>query len=126
MISTPSLKILYERATEAMTQHLQNTLDQLIGLIAHEIADKCMLEIGKRKADLEAKSNAIPQAATRCANDSNNMLKLNQVQQRVALSRSTIYLMVKEGNFPKPVKIGKRAVAWSEASISRFLAERSR
>ena len=44
-----------------MTQHLQNTLDHLIGLIAREIADKCMLEIGRRKAQLEAQSNAIQQ-----------------------------------------------------------------
>ena len=108
-----------------MNQALQNTLDQLITLIAREIADKCMLEIGKRKANLEVQSNVIPQTAAKRVNESNNMLKLNEVQQRVALSRSSIYLMVKESNFPKPVKIGKRAVAWSEASITRWLAERS-
>ena len=57
------------------------------------------------------------------------ILRLPAVKARTGLSRSTIYQRVAEGNFPKPVNLGKRAVGWLESEISQHLAalvERSR
>jgi predicted DNA-binding transcriptional regulator AlpA len=39
------------------------------------------------------------------------MLNAATVCELVSLCRSTVYMMVKDGAFPKPVKIGKRRVA---------------
>lgn len=50
-----------------------------------------------------------------------SLLRLPAVQARSALSRSTIYQRVLEGTFPKPVKIGPRAIAWTEESIDRWI-----
>jgi prophage regulatory protein len=44
------------------------------------------------------------------------------VQQRVGLSRSTLYLLISRGEFPAPVKIGARAVAWESAAIDEWIA----
>ena len=38
-------------------------------------------------------------------------IKLPEVSKRVAKSRSAIYKAISEGKFPKPYKIGDRAVA---------------
>ena len=47
-----------------------------------------------------------------------------QVLQATALSRSTVYAMMKVGRFPKPMKLGERAVGWSEAEIADWLESR--
>ncbi len=56
-------------------------------------------------------------------------LKLPEVRIRTGKSRSSIYQGVNDGTFPKPIRIGRRAVAWIEAEIeahnqSRIAASR--
>lgn len=50
-----------------------------------------------------------------------NILRLPTVKQRTGLSRSTIYLRISEGRFPKPVSLGGRAVGWIEAEVNDWL-----
>ena len=47
-----------------------------------------------------------------------------EVEARTGLSRSTIYAMMAAGAFPAPVKLGLRAVGWSEAEIAAWLNNR--
>jgi prophage regulatory protein len=49
------------------------------------------------------------------------ILRLPAVKTRTGLSRSTIYLRVSQGTFPKPVSLGARAVGWVEAEIQEWL-----
>jgi prophage regulatory protein len=51
-------------------------------------------------------------------------LRRKQVEARTGLSRSTIYLYIKNGAFPKPVPLGPRAVGWLESDIGDWIAER--
>ena len=46
------------------------------------------------------------------------------VNARTGLSRSTIYLRMAEGRFPKSVCLGGRAVGWIEAEIDDWLQQR--
>ena len=41
-----------------------------------------------------------------------------------ALPKSTMYLAISRGEFPKPIKISKRAVAWDLAELEAWLAAR--
>ena len=52
------------------------------------------------------------------------ILRLPAVKASTGLSRSTIYLRVSEGTFPKPVSLGGRAVGWLEAEIQEWLQRR--
>lgn len=52
------------------------------------------------------------------------ILRLPAVKTSTGLSRSTIYLRVAEGTFPKPVSLGGRAVGWLEAEIQDWLRQR--
>lgn len=49
------------------------------------------------------------------------MLRLLAVKARTGLSRSTIYLRVSQGTFPKPVSLGARAVGWVEAEVQEWV-----
>ena len=50
------------------------------------------------------------------------LLKIRDVCERTALSRSTIYEKIRANKFPPPVKIGERAVAWREGDVLEWLA----
>lgn len=52
------------------------------------------------------------------------MLRRKEVEQITGRSRSSIYDGIATGTFPKPVKIGARAVAWPESVIRAWIAER--
>lgn len=50
------------------------------------------------------------------------ILRLPAVRTRTGLSRSTIYLRISEGSFPKPISLGGgRAVGWIEAEVDDWL-----
>lgn len=48
-------------------------------------------------------------------------LRLPTVKNRTGLSRSTIYLRIAEGDFPKPIPLGGRAVGWLEAEVNEWI-----
>jgi prophage regulatory protein len=52
------------------------------------------------------------------------MLRRPEVEQVTGMARTTIYDGMAAGTFPKPVKIGARAVAWPESVIRNWIAER--
>jgi prophage regulatory protein len=49
------------------------------------------------------------------------ILRLEKVKDRTGLSRSTIYLRIQEGKFPRPISLGARAVGWLENEIEAWL-----
>lgn len=57
----------------------------------------------------------------RGANMPQAILRLPAVKARIGLSRSSIYLLVSKGSFPRPVSLGARAVGWLESDIEGWL-----
>ena len=51
-------------------------------------------------------------------------LRLPEVMARTGLSRSTIYVRLEQGRFPRPVSLGGRAVGWIEAEVDEWMRER--
>jgi prophage regulatory protein len=49
------------------------------------------------------------------------ILRLKKVKDRTGLSRSTIYLRIQQGTFPRPISLGARAVGWLENEIEAWL-----
>ena len=58
------------------------------------------------------------------AEKSQALKRLPDVLNRVGYSRSTIYQLIADGKFPKPVSLGARAVAWLESDIDAWIAAR--
>ena len=54
----------------------------------------------------------------------NSLLRLPVVKERTGLSRSTVYLRIAEGNFPRPISLGARAVGWLESDIEDWIQNR--
>ena len=52
------------------------------------------------------------------------LVRLPEVIQRTSLSRSTIYEMMAERRFPRPVKLNLRSNGWIEDEIDAWLDSR--
>jgi prophage regulatory protein len=53
------------------------------------------------------------------------ILRLKEVIATIGLGRAAIYQMQREGKFPKPVKIGVRAVGWIAEDVLAWIARRA-
>ena len=51
-------------------------------------------------------------------------MKLDELKTTTGLSRSSIYDKVKKGDFPAPVKLGERSVAWVAEEVDLWLDAR--
>ena len=59
-------------------------------------------------------------------NDTDRLLRREEVEAQTGLSRSAIYRLMRAGKFPEPIKIGQRAVRWPQSELNEFLASRPR
>lgn len=50
------------------------------------------------------------------------LIRLPEVQRKVALGRSTIWLWIKQGRFPKGMKLSRNVHVWHAHDIDRFIA----
>lgn len=48
-------------------------------------------------------------------------LKLKEVMEKTALSRSAIYRKMNEDQFPQSISLGDRAVAWVESEVDEWM-----
>ncbi len=51
------------------------------------------------------------------------LLKIKEVIKLTRLSKTTIYQMAKDGQFPKPMKLGKRSSGWFEHEIEQWMQD---
>lgn len=52
------------------------------------------------------------------------LLRLPDVEAAVGLRKSSIYEGMRNGTFPHPVKLSRRAVCWPESRIQEWIAAR--
>ena len=56
---------------------------------------------------------------------STRLLRLHDVSVAIGMKRSWILQKTKDGEFPKPIKLGERAVAWRESDIIEWIKHRA-
>lgn len=49
------------------------------------------------------------------------LLRLPQVLAHVPIGRSTLWAWVREGRFPKPIKLGPMTTAWRASEVDAWL-----
>ena len=52
------------------------------------------------------------------------LLRLPEVRTRTGLPTSTLYALMADGKFPKPVKLSARSVAWPESGVTDWITSR--
>ncbi|MCE2541050.1 MAG: AlpA family transcriptional regulator [Acidobacteria bacterium] len=54
------------------------------------------------------------------------LLRLPAVLEKTGLRRSVLYALMTPGEFPRPLRIGARAVAWLEDEVDEWIRKRPR
>lgn len=54
----------------------------------------------------------------------NRLLRLPDVESKTGKSKQAIYAAIRAGTFPDPVPIGRNSVAWLEAEVDQWIADR--
>ncbi len=52
------------------------------------------------------------------------LIRLPTVMGSTGYGKSMIYKLIKEGQFPKPIQLGARAVAWVDEEVEAWIRER--
>jgi prophage regulatory protein len=68
----------------------------------------------------------MPNTNTRASSDApdrqpGRLIRLQEVISRTCLSRTEIYRRIAAGTFPTNIRVGLRAVAWSESEIDDWI-----
>ena len=54
------------------------------------------------------------------------LLDRHEVERMVRKSRSALYQAMADGEFPKPIRVGKRSVRWFEDEVLGWMESRER
>ena len=57
-------------------------------------------------------------------NMTDRLLRRRQVEETTGMSRSSIYRLMQEGDFPPPVKVGIAGVRWRESDVTAWMESR--
>ena len=49
------------------------------------------------------------------------ILRMKDVCSELGVSRASIYRLLESGSFPKPLKLGKRAIGWERDNIQQWV-----
>jgi len=52
------------------------------------------------------------------------LVRLPEVEGMTGCKKSTIYQMIAEGRFPRPVRLSARHVAWPESAVLTWVQDR--
>ena len=50
-----------------------------------------------------------------------NFLRIKDVMKKTGIAKSTIWLWVSEGKFPKPIKLSPRITVWESNKIDEWM-----
>lgn len=52
------------------------------------------------------------------------LIRLPEVMAKLGIKRSTVWLFVKQGRLPKPIKLSAKVTVWKESEISTYIADK--
>ena len=64
------------------------------------------------------------QTTMQAAPAEHRILRRAEVESRTGFKRAHIYSLMKEGKFPKALRLGVRAVGWDSVEIDQWIADR--
>ena len=54
------------------------------------------------------------------------IVRFKELRKIIPLSRTSIYRKVKDGVFPKPIKLGTLAIGWLESDINEWIENKQK
>jgi prophage regulatory protein len=51
-------------------------------------------------------------------------IRMTELKEKVALSRSQIYKLIQQGEFPEPIKLGKKISVWTDHEVEEWMSSK--
>lgn len=51
-------------------------------------------------------------------------IRMSELKDKVALSRSQIYRLIQQGEFPEPIKLGKKISVWTDSEVEEWMSSK--
>lgn len=58
------------------------------------------------------------------SDESRKFLRIGEVAERTTFSKPHIYTLIRQGKFPKPIKLSANTSAWLESEVNAWLEAR--
>ena len=55
---------------------------------------------------------------------SQSLIRMSEVLRRTGYGKAWVYRLISKGNFPHPIKIGSRSIAFIESEIDEWINQR--
>jgi prophage regulatory protein len=52
------------------------------------------------------------------------LVKRKKVEELTSLSKSSLYRLMSDGIFPKPIRLGSKSVAWLKSDVEAWIDDR--
>lgn len=59
-------------------------------------------------------------------NNEDRFLSLHEVRRLIGLGKTSVYAMLKRGDFPRPLRVGQRSVRWRASEVRDWMDARER
>jgi prophage regulatory protein len=57
-------------------------------------------------------------------NTPSKILRMPAVCEKIGIAKPTLFVWIRNGKFPKPIKLSVRATGWRESDIDQWISER--
>ena len=54
----------------------------------------------------------------------NRFIRMPDLRQKVGLSKSQIYKLIQQGEFPEPVKFGRKVSVWTDSEVEEWMSSK--
>ena len=58
--------------------------------------------------------------------DQRLLLTVQDVAEALHVARSTVYKLIQSGEFPKPIKLGKKSIRWRPSAVESYITKLER
>ena len=52
----------------------------------------------------------------------NRFIRMPDLRSKVGLSKSQIYKLIQQGDFPKPIKLGDKIAVWTNSEVEEWMS----
>jgi prophage regulatory protein len=54
----------------------------------------------------------------------NRFIRMPDLRSKVGLSKSQIYKLIQQGEFPKPIKLGDKIAVWAQTEVEEWMSSK--
>ena len=122
----PDMRASFERMNTSLNEMFVHANAQLAALdrIRSAMSEQLLAMQGAMQTAATSAATAAATATPHGAPEREFWREKDVLQHWVRVCRTTLYRWVREGRFPKPVRMGGRAVAWRDQDLRAWAASR--